>query len=388
MKPSFTWFVFAIALVWSDCASPSGPGSKTDEAREEGGDGGSTGDQGGEEQPSNFVGGSGGKNTTGAGGTAGGNVGAGAKGGGGVGGSAGAAAGGSAVGGMAGSGAGAASVVGNAALYAWDDFSTAAGDINGNGADGEFFNIGKVSGKGWGRGWDQGEHAAAGYFAFADTKPLTFAGLATSGNYLLRRRWDLGRTLDLKQSALAPLVQGEQVAKAGTVVWMSVLVRLDGTAIKQNNDLALVTLHHHAFGYHYYNGDTAWVAGVWPSRGVNNWSLWVASGTGDPSPSGSDQEIRQSAHMTKKSAMVGVTNLVVVKVEISGGPSDKVSLYVDPPMLGGAPPAEPDAVATTGQSARFRTFAVGGNTGDNNPYPASFDEVRIGASFAAVTPSR
>lgn len=377
MKPSSVCFLLAL----NACAAP-------DVAEQDAGedqDGGAGGSQasGGVEQPSDTAGRSGEVQSGGTGGVGGtqGEGGNGAPGGNaGSSGMPGGAAGSIASGGAAGSPA-----IVNAALYAWDDFSSPPGDIVSPNTN--FFNIGMASGKGWGRGWDQGEHSSNGYFAFANVKPLTFATLATSGNYLLRRRWDLGRTLDLKQATLAPLVQNNQVAKAGTVVWLSVLVRLDGGAATQNNDLALVTLHHHPFGYHYYGSDTAWVAGVWPSRGVNNWSLWVGSGTSEPLPGGQNDP-KQSARMSTKAVVVGVPNLVVVKVEISGGPSDRISLYIDPPSLGGAAPQVPDAVAMTGQSARFRTFAVGSSTGDNNPFPVSFDEVRIGPTFASVTPTR
>ena len=140
--------------------------------------------------------------------------------------------------GQGGGGNGAAGAVGmpgkgaGGILYAWDGFSSAPGDIYGVTTAGVacgpnpdpnkcgFFNIGSASGKGWARGWDQGEHSKASYYAFANTDPMKFMNLATSGNYLLRRQWDLGRELDLKQAAVAPLVQESHIAKAGTVVWL------------------------------------------------------------------------------------------------------------------------------------------------------------------------
>ena len=294
--------------------------------------------------------------------------------------------GGQAIGGMPGSS-------GSGSLYAWDGFSSEPGDIYGVTNAGiacgpnpdpnncGFFNIGNASGKGWARGWDQGEHSKASYYAFANAKPMTFPNLATSGNYLLRRQWDLGRVLDFKQAAVAPLVQGEHIAKAGTVVWVSALVRLDATG--KNNDMAAITLHRSGLGYHFY-GETAWFAAAFPSRGHTNWGLWVAPGNTDPFPAGQGAVV----HATKKAVTMGVAQLVVVKVEISGGTSDKVSLYIDPTTLGGAEPATPDAVAMTGQSARFRAFAIAGTSSDNisSAFPVSVDEVRIGNSFAAVTP--
>jgi hypothetical protein len=295
-------------------------------------------------------------------------------------------AGGQAIGGMPDPG-------GSGVLYAWDGFGSEPGDIYGVTNSGiacgpnsdpnkcGFFNIGSASGKGWARGWDQGEHSKASYYAFSNTSPMRFSSLATSGNYLLRRQWDLGRVLDLKQAAVAPLVQGEHIAKAGTVVWVSALVRLDATG--KNNDMAAITLHRSGLGYHFY-GETAWFAAAFPSRGHTNWGLWVAPGNTDPFPG----EQGAVVHATNKAATLGVAQLVVVKVEISGGTSDKVSLYVDPPSLGGNEPSTPDAMAMTGQTARFRAFAVAGTSYDNvaSAFPVSIDEVRIGTSFAAVTP--
>jgi hypothetical protein len=199
----------------------------------------------------------------------------------------------------------------------------------------------------------------------------------------LRRQWDLGRVLDLKQAAVAPLVQGEHIAKAGTVVWISALVRSDATG--KNNDMAAMTLHRSGLGYHFY-GETAWFAAAYPSRGHTNWGLWVAAGNVDPFPGQPGAVV----HATNKAATLGVAQLLVVKVEISGGSSDKISLYVDPASLGGAEPAAPDAVAMTGQTARFRAFAIAGTSYDNvaSAFPVSVDEVRIGTSFAAVTPTQ
>lgn len=280
----------------------------------------------------------------------------------------------------AGNGAGAAGSSSQAA-YASDGFSSPPGDINSG-----YFEIGRTSGTGWGSAWQQGEHSGPGFFAFANAKPLSFSNLATSGNYMAHRTWDLGRGIDLKNPRVAPLVQDGQIAKAGTVVWVSSLVRLDSTVVTRNADVVFLTTHRSGLGYHFY-GDTAWAAGVYPSRGVTNWSLWVSSGTSQVTPNMGEPR-PQLARSSNKPVTIGTAQLIVVKIEISGGSSDRISLYVDPPALGGKEPVAADVTAMTGQSARFKAFAFSGGGNDDAQYASSFDEVRIGPTFASVTPTQ
>jgi hypothetical protein len=285
----------------------------------------------------------------------------------------------------AGAGAGASGAAGppvvpSKDLFAWDDINVPTGDIN---PDKQF---GRESGKGWSTGWLEGEHAQTGYYAVASDNPLRFSNLATSGNHMIHRAWDLGRNIDLSTPLLVPLVQSNQIAKAGTVVWLSVLVRLDTTNARSP---IFITLHHGGLGYHFY-GDTAWVAGAFPAYGINNWSLWTSPNANDPVPDAytPKAEVLAKTHSSTKPIKVGVAHLVVVKVALTGGNSDKISMYIDPANLGGSEPAVADVTAMTGQSARFASFAFSGGGGDDFTQPAAFDEVRIGSSFAAVTPTR
>lgn len=261
--------------------------------------------------------------------------------------------------------------------WASDDFSGAVGDVD------PMHDFGKDEGTGWATGWMMGEHRGDGFFFVTDRAPLGFGRLKQSGNYMGHRQWDLGRHVNLATAGLAAHVDQGFVAKAGATVWLSVLVRVDGS---DNPDPVFVTLHHGGLGYHYYNGDTAWAAGVFPRAGINKWTLWTAAGKADPTPNrfGNDAAI---AHTSNRPMTIGQASLLVIKVELSGGASDRVSLYADPPALGGSEPATPDATAMTGQSARFAAFAFAGG-GQDLDQASSFDEVRIGPSFASVTPVR
>jgi hypothetical protein len=61
-----------------------------------------------------------------------------------------------------------------------------------------------------------------------------------------------------------------------------------------------------------------------------------------------------------------------------------VNLYVNPTSLGGAPPTTPSATYTTLNSLAFQSLAYYGGDDTNE---SSLDEIRIGNSYAAVTPA-
>jgi len=79
---------------------------------------------------------------------------------------------------------------------------------------------------------------------------------------------------------------------------------------------------------------------------------------------------------------VGTTSLLVAKLSWASG-SFTVDLYVDPAALGGAAPASPTVSATLAAFDPFESIGIH-SSGTNE---ASFDELRIGTSFAAVTPT-
>jgi hypothetical protein len=272
-------------------------------------------------------------------------------------------------------------------LISWDAFDYAPGTDAYNDR-----NPPLAGGDGWRVGWQVGEQMGSGFWGIDAASPLTFANLRTTGHYLNHRASDIGRQIGLTGGWSAS-VQGNLIGKPGLVVWLSALVRIDADA--PPNPIFL-TLHADAgFGYHYYNSAaqvTNWIAGVFPAAGVNQWSLWDGQHIPDrykAMTSSGVAEIRAAAHPSAKSFVVGKTNLVVVKVEFAAG-GDRVSLYIDPPSLGGAPPAQPDATLTASGPAAFCAFAfAGGDDSDrSHPQACALDEVRIGTTFAAVTPTQ
>ena len=76
------------------------------------------------------------------------------------------------------------------------------------------------------------------------------------------------------------------------------------------------------------------------------------------------------------------TMLLVARLEQATDGSCTVALFVNPTQLGGAAPLIPDAITTTTSGLPFSALAIqAGTTGQD-----AVDEVRIGESYAAVTP--
>src|SRR5262249_52838701 len=86
---------------------------------------------------------------------------------------------------------------------------------------------------------------------------------------------------------------------------------------------------------------------------------------------------------TARPVVPGEAALLVVRLDFTaeGGTA---SLFVNPPALGGAPPAAADA---QGSSANLSFSSVAYYGGDG-PGASAVDERRLGPSSAAVTPTR
>jgi hypothetical protein len=247
-----------------------------------------------------------------------------------------------------------------AGLLAYDDFAVSPTTTLDN----------LTSGKGWAKGWDIGEGIVMpDAFVIKVDAPLTFSNLHVAGNYLSHAHQDIGRQLDLR-GAFKPFVANSEISVAGTVLWLSSLIRVEAS---NNQDPVFVTLHSDmGFGFHYYGDATVWAAGVDPKNNVSHWSLFKGH-----SPYDAGVQVVQS----NKPMVRGTAALLVVKLELRSNDAD-ISLYVNPANLSGPEPGTPDAKITLQQSLQFRALAW--SAGDT---PASFDEVRMGTSFAAVTPA-
>lgn len=186
--------------------------------------------------------------------------------------------------------------------------------------------------------------------------PLTFGqlrgyGLGLSGG---RDYLNCGRRLDLN-GVFADYLQNGTIGRAGTTLWSSWLVRRD---------------HQDGPGHVAFTASsTAWSGGqrqiAVQSEG-SKWRMLVAPGT---------------LVDTGVSSVVGQTYLMVLKMEF--GPTNTVSLYINPESLGGEAPATPTLVLQSTSQLTIQNLYTFNGAGSNQ---GSFDEFRIGTSYAAVTP--
>ncbi len=214
-------------------------------------------------------------------------------------------------------------------------------------------------------------------FAVSADKPLEYPGLASSPAHLQAGvpSQSLWRGLDIP-NALAFAMRRDkdesgacQVGLTGKTVWISFLIRKDA----DDKDAALVSLNAGdfyknelvavRFGYAKWENmpdDRVWAMDVRDAENKN----WIKIPTTVP-------------------VVPGETVLMVAR--ITYGKKDSVALYVNPPLTG-APPAAPSAEYTSenGRKLNFRNIVLWGG----HPGNSSFDEIRIGDSFKAVTPAK
>jgi hypothetical protein len=152
------------------------------------------------------------------------------------------------------------------------------------------------------------------------------------------------------------------VGKEETNIWASLLVRSDvGTD---------------EFRAEFHPGTVSWIPTDKPRIGVGisngSWCLTVADTNGG-----------NYVASTGIARQIGKTHLMALNFRFSAT-NDSVDLYVDPPTLGTAPPLAPTvSVTDTNGDLYFRAFYFYPGASANN---GAVDEVRIGDSFATVTP--
>jgi hypothetical protein len=139
-----------------------------------------------------------------------------------------------------------------------------------------------------------------------------------------------------------------------TVRYISLLVRPDGALGSSYFGLRLLG----GVGVDLYVG----------KPGGGNPTHYVIEGVGGAGQSASAREVVQ-----------GEVALLVIKLEFRPG-ADRVSLYVNPPL--GAEPAVPDAVKADQDLGRMNGLAFNSNA------IWSTDELRVGTTFASVTPAQ
>ncbi len=143
------------------------------------------------------------------------------------------------------------------------------------------------------------------------------------------------------------------------MLYASFLIRRDITT----TDPAWISLHNSPIEE--IPGSSQVAAGYFGDGSTPHWGLNVNGNVTD----------------STKPVVVGTPALLVVKVVF--GATNTISLYVNPAP--GTEPAVADVATTTTNLPGFRSLAWQAGYGTNS---SSLDEIRIGAAFADVTPSR
>ncbi|MBI5817780.1 MAG: hypothetical protein HZA88_02245 [Verrucomicrobia bacterium] len=261
-------------------------------------------------------------------------------------------------------------------ILAYDDFNVAT-----NSTPVPPFLNGVVTGTNWTGAWvAQGFNGGTNYtdgFKVIATNALAYSTLRTSGNYAGGGGTNYataGRYLDLSAfSAWAFSKNGTNVVGlTGTELWMSVLMRKNSL----DDNMAAVILHNSTTAYNAIGNSrlgVGYYGAMSNNAGQRYWSLAVRNAADS-----SIEVIRSDVPI-----VAGQTVLLVLRMRF--GTTDTFDLFVNPSSLGGDAPASPNATKTTTGAADifFRALAFSGN---NNLNSMALDEIRLGDTYAAVTP--
>ena len=241
-----------------------------------------------------------------------------------------------------------------------DDFGAATGPLNN-----------ANSGSGWAGVWSEqnGSTAVPGY-NISSSSPLSYSTLSTSGNHAVGgySYETAGRSLNVSSSGpfSSYLDSNGQIGAAGKSLYVSVLLRKDANNDEENS----LTLHNNNINWCAGCASSAVGIGYFGSSSNNNgtryWSL----------------KVNGTVYRSNKAVTVGQTALLVLRIDF--GSTTNLGLYVNPTSLGGSAPSSTDAQASTSSTIELKSVAYygGDSTGSS-----SIDEIRLGDSFGAVTPS-
>ena len=262
-------------------------------------------------------------------------------------------------------------------LLAWDPF-----DLSPAAASFPPFLQNVSTGTGFSAAWQLASFSAATYldgYKLVDTSVPAVTRLRSTGSFV---RGGLGFTVAARvfDSSAAPFalfraagVTPTALGADGTTLWLSAVMRKDSA----DNDRALLFLGNTsnlslggamvAMGYG--GSGTSALSG-----GVRYWSLQVRNAANN----GFDF-VRTNVPVVNGQA-------VLLVLKLSFGAQDRFDLFVNPSSLGGEAPAVPAASWTTTGATNITFQGLGFAAGVTGSNQSSLDEIRLGNSFAAVTP--
>lgn len=254
-------------------------------------------------------------------------------------------------------------------LLAYEPFTGAVGALDG-----------LSDGLGWREPWSVQNATKTGFLVQTAT-PLVVAGLASDAPYAVGgiAYQGSGRTLDVSAGGRFAnyLTPAGFIGKAGTTLWISALLRLD------TDKTTDVHISFHSSNAAWWEGDPNWPSKIGlgtyrETRAANGGPTW---GLAVLTPTATDPTAR-AVYDSKVPAVIGQAALLVASIDF-GATGGTVKLWVNPGSLGGAAPATPLASATATVDLSFK--ALSWYPGDDTNL-GSLDEVRLGTSFASVTP--
>ena len=215
-----------------------------------------------------------------------------------------------------------------------------------------------LNGKNGGTGWQSAWSGAGTVFAAG----RAFPGLVTSGNALRAVGNNLASVRSFTPTGFAELRTNGRFGLDGTELWLSFLARRDTDFTIA--DFAGLTL---ADG----GSQELFVGCV---AGASRWSMQLLDLGGAPG---------NTTPAANAPLVTGETALLVLRLRFGvSGTQDRVELFVNPPP--GVTPTTPDA-ARTGADIRFNQVRL--QSGSSRTAAMSFDELRLGESFADVVPT-
>ncbi len=262
-------------------------------------------------------------------------------------------------------------------LLAWDPF-----DLSPAAAPFAPFLQNVSTGIGFSNAWQLAGFSAATYldgYKLAEISAPAVPRLRSSGSHV---RGGFGftvasRVFDANASSFALFraagVTPTALGADGTTLWLSTVIRKDSI----DDDRALLFLGNTgnlslggamvAVGFG--GSGTAALSG-----GVRYWSLQVRNASNN----GFD--------FVRTNVPVVTGQAVLLVLKLSFGVQDRFDLFVNPSSLGGEAPAAPAASWTTTGATNITFQGLGFAAGATGSNQSSMDEIRLGNSFAAVTP--
>jgi hypothetical protein len=233
-----------------------------------------------------------------------------------------------------------------------------------------------TSGSGWLAPWEvqTDDKPDPGYPVLQDA-PLTYLNLKSTVAYASggQRYLASGRKFDINADGVFKdyLKSPALIGAPGKSIWVSFLYRRSAT----NDGGSQVSFH--SSNVPYWDGDpnlpatfsVGFFEGVSKTADKLYWSLRLRA---------TDAAIKTSVEIIPNQ-----TVLMVINVNFTDT-AGTVKLFMNPTVLGGEAPTVASAEATATMELGFRNFMF---YPGNSPGDAAIDEIRVGTSFAAVTPT-